>query len=176
MPRLTPVDPAKATGRVKEIFEGPLKGKHFNIFKAMANAPAALEVYLGMSGALAKSGLTGKEQEVIQLAIAEANNCAYCIDAHTVIGKMHGLTEAQTIEARRGSPSDPRLSAIAKFTLALQEKRGYVSDADVAAFKQAGYTDANLAEAVAVYALAYYTNIFNHANDTALDFPPAPKI
>jgi AhpD family alkylhydroperoxidase len=142
----------------------------------MANAPAALDVYLGMSGALAKSGLAGKEQEVIQLAVAEANHCGYCADAHTVIGKMYGLTEAQTIEARRGSLADPRLNAVAKFALALHEKRGSASDADIAAFKQAGFTDANIAEAVASYALALYTNSFNHVNHTTSDVPPAPKV
>ena len=176
MSRLPLIDPARAAGRAKEIFEGPLKGKAFNIFKAMANAPAALDVYLCMSGALSKCGLTGKELETVQLAVGEANQCSYCTDAHTVIGKMQGLTEAQTLEARRGSLADPRLNAIAKFTLALHEKRGFVSDADVAAFKQAGYTDANLAEALAAYALALYTNYFNHMNNTPIDFPTVAKV
>lgn len=176
MPRMTTIEPANATGHVKEVFEGPLKGKTFNIFKTMAHSPAALDAYLGLSGALGKGVLNGKEREVIQLAIGQANNCDYCAAAHTAIGKGMGLTEAQTIEARRGTLADAKLDALAKFALKIQEKRGFVSDADVASFKGAGYNEAAVAEVVANYALAVYTNYFNHVNQTVVDFPAAPKI
>lgn len=176
MPRMTTIDPATATGHVKEVFEGPLKGKTFNIFKTMAHSPAALDAYLGLAGALGKGVLNGKEREVIQLAIGQANNCDYCQAAHTAIGKGAGLTEAQTIEARRGTLADTKLDALAKFALKLHEKRGFVSDADMASFKGAGYNEAAVAEVVANYALAVYTNYFNHVNQTAIDFPAASKI
>ncbi len=176
MSRLPAVNPATATGRVKEVFEGPLKGKHFNIFKSMANSPAALDVYLGMAGALEKATLSAKEREVIQLAVGEANNCGYCVAAHTLIGKGAGLSEAQTVEARRGHLADAKLNALASFSLAIHEKKGHVSDADVSAFKAAGYGDGAVAEVVAVYALAVYTNYFNHVNATAVDFPAPPGI
>lgn len=177
MPRIPFVDPAKSAGRAKEVFEGPLKGKHFNIFKSMAQSPAMLDMYLGIAGAMSKASLTHKEQEVIQLAIAEAQNCDYCAAAHTAIGKGAGLTEAQTIEARRGSmPSDAKLNALAKFALAIHEKKGFVNDADVATFKGAGYNDAQVAEVVGSYIQMMFTSTFNHVNDTPVDFPPAPKI
>lgn len=176
MARLQLIDPATATGRVKEVFEGPLKAVQKNIFKYMANSPAALDVYLGMSGALKHSSLSDKEREVIQLAVGQVNNCEYCVDAHTAIGKMSGLTDAQTIEARKGKLADAKLNALARFALAIHEKKGFVSDQDVSAFKSAGYTDASIADAVACYALAVYTNYFNHVNHTPSDFPAAPKI
>lgn len=175
-PRIAPVDPAKATGHVKDVFDGPLKGKHFNIFKSMAASPAALDVYLAMSGAMSKASLSAKEQEVVQLAIGEANRCDYCAAAHTAIGQMVGLSKDQTIEARRGKITDPKLGALAKFALAMHEKKGFVADSDVQAFKAAGYTDAQLAEVVASYALATYTNYFNHVNNTPVDFPAPPKL
>lgn len=176
MPRMTTIDPAAATGHVKEIFEGPLKGKTFNIFKTMAHSPAALDAYLGLAGALGRGVLSGKEREVIQLAIGQVNNCDYCTAAHTAIGKGAGLTEAQTIEARRGALADPKLNALVRFTLNIHEKRGFVSDADLGAFRAAGYNEAAVAEVLANYALAVYTNYFNHVNETTTDFPPAPKI
>ncbi len=176
MPRILPVDPATATGRAKEIFEGPLKGKHFNIFQSMAAAPAVLDTYLAMSGALNGTSLSAKEREVIQLAVGEANNCGYCVAAHTVIGKGSGLTEAQTIEARRGKLTDPKLNALSRFALALHEKRGFISDSDARDFQAAGYSQGQMGEVVATYALAVFTNYFNHLNNTALDFPPAPVL
>ena len=63
-----------------------------------------------------------------------------------------------------------------KFTLAVHEKRGFVSEADLAAFRKAGYTDGHVAEVVACYALNVFTNTFNHVNDTAVDFPAAPVL
>jgi AhpD family alkylhydroperoxidase len=176
MPRISPINPATATGKVKEMLDGPLAGKHFNIFKSMAQSPAALQTYLGMAGATGSGTFSGKEREAIQLTMAEANNCGYCASAHTAIGKQLGLTDEQTIEARRGAMKDAKLNALVKFTLAINEKKGFVSDADVAAFKGAGYTEAHIAEVVANYALALYTNIFNHVNDTPVDFPAVAKI
>ncbi len=177
MPRLNVVNPESATGRAKEIFDGPLKGKHFNIFKGMANSPATLDMYLAMSGALSKASLSAKEQEVIQLATGQANDCGYCQAAHTAIGKSAGLTEEQTIGARSGSmPGDDRLNALAKFATALHEKRGFVSNEDLGAFRGAGFDDGAIAEAVAVYALATFTNYFNHVNESEVDFPQAPAI
>lgn len=177
MPRLHVMDPATATGKAREIFDGPLKGKHLNIFKGMANSPAALNFYLQGSGALAQGSLTAAEREVVQLAIAEANQCDYCLAAHTAIGKGAGLSEAQTIAARGGAIGDSaRLDALAKFALALHEKKGFVSADDLARFRAAGFDDGAIAEVVASYALAIYTNYFNHVNETAVDFPPAAPL
>ncbi|MBK9129099.1 MAG: carboxymuconolactone decarboxylase family protein [Phycisphaerales bacterium] len=176
MPRLNVVDPAHATGKAKELFEGPLKGMQINIFKGMANSPAALAAYLGMAGALKEGMLTEKEREVIALALAEAAGCHYCQAAHTMLGRRAGLSEAETLDARRGALSDSKLGALARFVLALNEKRGHVSDADIAAMKSAGYTDGHIAEAVAVVALNTYTNYFNNVNQTTVDFPPAPPL
>jgi uncharacterized peroxidase-related enzyme len=176
MPRLSVIEPTKATGRVQELFEGPLKGKAFNIFKGLANAPAALEFYVATSQALNGASLSAAEREVIQLAIAEANACDYCTAAHSAIGKMVGLTEAQTLEARRGTMADPRLNALAHFALAIHEKKGFVSDEDLARFRSAGFNDGHVAEVVAVYAQALFTNYFNHVNRTEVDFPPVPAI
>ena len=177
MPRLTVVDPANATGKAKELFDGPLKGKHLNIFKGMANSPAALEFYLNGSGALAGASLSAKEQEVVQLVFAQANKCDYCQAAHTAIGKGAGLTEDQTIAARtQGDLGDAKLTAIAAFAGALFEKRGFVSDDDIQAFKSAGYDDGAVAEIIAVSALATYTNYFNHVNETEVDMPTPPAV
>ncbi len=176
MPRLNVVDPQRAEGKVRELFEGPLQGKHFNIFKGLANSPAALEAYLALSGALQHAQLSAKEREYIALATAEANDCRYCLAAHTMLGKMAGLSDADMLAARRGDGTDPRLAALGRFVRALHEKKGYVSDADLAAVRAAGYTDGHIAEITAVYALNVFTNIFNHVNDTAIDFPAAPPL
>jgi uncharacterized peroxidase-related enzyme len=176
MPRIAPIDPATATGYAKEVFEGPLKGKTFNIFKSMATSRAVLEMYLSASGALNHATLSAREREMIQLAIGQANNCGYCSAAHTAISHGMGMADAQIIEARKGAMVDSKLNALVKFALNIHEKRGTVSDNDVQQFLAAGYTQAQIGEVVACYSLAIFTNYFNHVNDTPLDFPPASAI
>ncbi|MEM1330585.1 MAG: carboxymuconolactone decarboxylase family protein [Planctomycetota bacterium] len=176
MARLNSVDPATATGETREIFDGPLKGKHINLFKAMGNSPAVLNAYLGMAGALGKASLSSAELELVQLAIGQANSCDYCIAAHTVLGKGAGLSVEETIGARAGTLSDGKRGAIVRFAKALHEKRGFVGDEDIAAFRDAGYDDGAIGEVVAAYALATFTNYFNHVNGTEVDFPAAPAL
>ncbi len=49
MPRLTPIDPATATGEAKVLLDGVQKklGVTPNLLRTLANAPAALKAYLG---------------------------------------------------------------------------------------------------------------------------------
>lgn len=176
MPRLQVIEPANAEGKAKELFDGPLKGKHINIFKGMANSGAALDAYVQLSGALASGKLSGAERETIALALAEANDCDYCRAAHTAIGKTVGLSEEQTVAARRGALDDAKLNALATFARQLHERRGFVTDDELNAFRSAGYDDGHTAEVVANYALNTYTNYFNHVNDTAIDFPKVPAL
>lgn len=176
MPRLKTIDPKDATGKAKELFDGPLKGKHLNIFKAMANSPAVLDMYVQVAGALSQASLSEKEREAIALAVSEANGCGYCLAAHTFLGKNVGLSEEQTLEARRGDMKDERLDALVTFALALKEKSGWVSDGDIEQLRGAGFDDGAVAEVVAVYAQTLFTNVFNHVNDTDVDLPAAPAL
>lgn len=176
MPRLNVVDPARAEGRAKELFDGPLKGMHINIFKGLANSGAALDFYAQGTGALKGGKLSGAEREVIQLTIGQSNGCDYCLAAHTAVGQKEGLSQEQTVAARTGTLGDAKLSALSKFAGTIHEKRGWVSDEDLAAFRNAGYDDGHVAEVVAGVALAYFTNYFNHINQTEVDFPAAPSV
>ena len=176
MPRLKVVDPATTTGKVRELFDGPLAGKHLNIFKGVANSPAVLPAYVAFSGALKEGDLTDREREVIALVTAQANNCNYCLAAHTFIGKTVGLSDEETLDARRVNLKDAKLNALATFVKALHEKKGFVDDADLENFRAAGYGDSHIAEVVANYALNVMTNYFNHVNDTVVDLPAAPPL
>ena len=176
MPRLNTIDPATATGQAKEIFDGPLQGKHLNIFKGMANSPAALQAYLGMAGALGEGSLSGAEREVIALVTAQKNDCDYCLAAHTYMGKAAGLSEDQTVEARRGEMADTKLNALATFTKTLVDKNGFADEGDIQAFKDAGYTDEHVVETIANVGLNFYTNYFNHVNGTDVDLPTPPAL
>ena len=177
MARLQVIDPASADAPVKEIFDGPLKGKHFNIFKGLGNARSGLEAYLSLNQALSHSSLSNAEKEVIALVVGEKNNCDYCLAAHTAIGKGHGLTEDHTVDVRKGDATgNERIDAIATFVHRIIETKGFVTNEDLDAFKAAGFDDANVVDVVVAYSLNVFTNTFNHINDTAVDFPQAPAL
>ena len=78
----------------------------------------------------------------------------------------------EPVAARRGTiDDDAKLNALATFALAIHEKRGFIADEALAAFKDAGYTAAHVPEVLATYARATYTNFFNHVAETEIDFP-----
>jgi len=177
MPRLDVIEPEMASGDVKAIFDGPLKGKHFNIFKGMANAPSGLKAYLGLNEALSSSTLSDGEKETVALALAELNDCDYCAAAHTAIAKGAGVSEDDTVAIRKGdSTGNDRVDAIANLTRALHTKKGFVDDADLDAFRAAGFGDAEIVDVVVAYTLNTFTNYFNHLNQTEVDFPAAPAV
>jgi AhpD family alkylhydroperoxidase len=69
----------------------------------MAHSPAVARAYLGFAQALAGGRLPRRLREQITLVVGEANTCAYCVAAHTALGRRAGLTEEETKEARRAA-------------------------------------------------------------------------
>jgi uncharacterized peroxidase-related enzyme len=171
--RLPLIDPARASGQQKELLDAvrAKMGLVPNMTRALANSPAALRGYLDFSGALAGTSLSARQREQLALAVAEVNACGYCLSAHALIGGKLGLKEAQVLDARRGLADDMKTEALLRLAQRIVLERGHVKDADLRAAREAGVTDGELAETVAVVALNLFTNYFNHVADTPVDFP-----
>lgn len=178
MTRLAPVDHANASRPSQELLDGVQKklGMTPNMMKTMAHSPATLKAYLTLSESLAGGALSTKTRELIALAVGEANGCNYCLSAHSAIGKMVGLSDDQVLEARQGRSEDAKVNAILNFAVQVVEKRGQVSDQEVAAVRSAGVSDAEITEIVANTALNLFTNYFNQVADTNIDFPVAEPL
>jgi uncharacterized peroxidase-related enzyme len=143
-----------------------------NLFRLVSNSPAALEGYLGMSGALAKGSLPAPTRERIALVVAEFNSCNYCLSAHTYLGKhVAKLDDAEMTANRSGASNDPKADAAVRFAANVARARGHVSDADLRAVRVAGYDDAQIVEIVQHVALNVWTNYINLVGQTAVDFP-----
>ena len=142
----------------------------------MAHSPAVANAYLGFSQTLATGTLRPRLREQIALVVAEANQCGYCIAAHTALGKAAGLTEEETRAARRADSAVEKERVALDFAYQLVQERGIVADADFERVRQAGYTDGEIAEIVANVALNLFTNYFNHVAGTEVDFPAAPEL
>ena len=176
MARLTQISPEAASGRAGELLDAVKDrlGLVPNMTRAMANSPAALDGYLQLSGALGKGTLPAKLREQIALAVAQANECDYCLAAHYAVGRMVGLTAEQIRDSRLGTAVDPKADALIRFARKVVETRGRVGDTDLADVRDAGFDDGVIAEVVAHVALSVFTNYFNEVAETDLDFPNAP--
>lgn len=143
-----------------------------NLFRLVANSPAALEGYLGLNGALAKGTLDARTRERIALAVAEINGCSYCLSAHSYLGKnLAKLDEAELAANRRGASNDPQADAAVRFAVKIVNSRGHISDADLSAVRMGGYSDAQIVEIVLHVALNTLTNYVNEVAKTDIDFP-----
>jgi len=143
-----------------------------NVFRVMAQSPAALAGYLGLDGALGNGELDAKTRARIALAVAEANACDYCLSAHSYLGKYVALLDDADIAANRaGRSTDARADAAVQFAVKIVEARGHVTDADILAVKTAGYSDPEVLEIVLHVALNTLTNYVNEVARTEIDFP-----
>ena len=173
MARISPVDPATASGKASELL-GAVKAKLGlvpNMTRVMASSPVVLEAYLGFSGALGHGKLSAKLREQIALIVAETTRCSYCLSAHTAIGKLVGLSPVELAESRHGNSPDSRTVAALKFSQTLVLRGGNASDQDIGSLKQAGFGEGEIAEIIANVALNLFTNYFNKAAGVEIDFP-----
>jgi uncharacterized peroxidase-related enzyme len=143
-----------------------------NVFRVIANSPAALEGYLGLHGALGKGSLDAKTRERIALAVSEINGCNYCLSAHAYLARnLAKLDDAEIARNRDGASIDPKADAAVRFAAKVARERGNVTDADLQAVRRAGYTDADLIEIVLHVVLTILTNYVNEVAKTEIDFP-----
>ena len=170
----TPANIASAPAASRPLLEAVNKqlGLVPNLFRMVANSPAALEGYLGLSGALAKGALPAATRERIALAVAEFNGCDYCLSAHTYLGKnLAKLDESEIAANRAGGSNDAKADAAVRFAVQVINQRGHVSDDEVGKVRSAGYDEAQIVEIVQHVALNTWTNYINSVAQTVVDFP-----
>ncbi|OFW86840.1 MAG: peroxidase [Alphaproteobacteria bacterium RIFCSPHIGHO2_02_FULL_46_13] len=171
--RLSQIDPAAATGKVKEIMDATMAKLKIipNMYRVMATSPKVFEGYIDLNNAMNATSLSAKLKEQLAIAVAETNGCDYCLSAHTAIGTMLGVSADDLSAAQSGNASDAKSAAALQFARKVSSERGHVSDADLAAVKAAGYSDAEIVEIVAITATNILTNFVNNVAGTTIDFP-----
>ena len=142
-----------------------------NMMRTMAQSPSVLEGYLALDSALRHGLLSARVQAQLALVIAEANECDYSLSAHTAWGRGVGLSSDEVVASREGRAFDRRVEAALQFARAVVERRGDVTDQELARVREAGFGDAKIAEIIAHVALNVFANYFNRAAQTDIDFP-----
>jgi uncharacterized peroxidase-related enzyme len=146
-----------------------------NLLKMLALSPAALAGYQALRSALADGSLTAATRRRIALAVTEINDCDYCRSANIYFGRRHEMDDAELTANRNGASNDMRADAALRLAAKITRQRGHVSDADVAAFRAAGYSEPELIELVCQVALTTMTNYLNEIAGTEIDFPLVPR-
>ena len=142
-----------------------------NMFRLIAASPAALQGFTGNNGALART-LDVKTRERIALAVAQVNNCDYCLSAHSYLGlNLAKITPEEIALNRRGESGDAKADAAVRFAAKVVRERGKVSDGDIKAVRDAGFSDGQIVEIIAVTAENIFTNLLNVVAQTDIDFP-----
>ena len=173
MARIPYTDPGEATGRTKELLDTVQAklGATPNMTKAMAGS-AVLEGWLGLFGALGGGRIRPAVAERIALAVAESNECTYCLSVHSYVAEHAAKIDSADVEAARlYASNDPKADAALKFAQAVVRTRGAVPDDAFNAARTAGFEDAELAEIVGHVAINVLTNYFNNAFAIDVDFP-----
>jgi len=172
---IPPVESATgATAALYDQIRKSVGGSLPNLYAALGHlAPSGLSAVLNAEGVLSSGSLDKPDLETIKLSVSAETGCDYCEAAHSLLGKMAGLspgalrairTDATTGEAKR--------DALLRFVRLILRTHGTLDEKEVAAIRAAGYSDTQLADISLAIALTIYTNTFNRINDTAVDFPP----
>lgn len=143
-----------------------------NMYAGMANLPALLATYsFGYDRFRKEAGFSSVEQEVILLTVSRANECHYCVAAHSTLADTMSGVPAEVTDAIRGDEEipDPKLRALAEFTRVMSETRGNPSPAQAKAFLQAGYSETHILGIILAISVKVISNYSNHLFHTEVD-------
>lgn len=173
MPRIQPIEVQEADAKTAATLKAVQSklGVLPNMFTTMAHAPVVLGGYLQLSEILGQGRLNARQREVIALAVAQENQCEYCLSAHAALGKGAGLSEGDIERARAGDAPNPEDAAIARLALRIVRTRADLSDDELWHARHAGLDEGQILEVIAQVALNVLTNYVNRIAGTAVDFP-----
>jgi uncharacterized peroxidase-related enzyme len=178
MSRIQPINQENADPKALEITAAVKKalGVVPNMVATMAQSPAVADAWVSFNRALSQGSLSAQSRERLALVVAEENACDYCLAAHTYLGGKAGLSEQEILDNRRGISDKPRVAAALTFARKIVQTRGQVSDQDLAVLREHGFSEGEIAEIIANVALNVFTNYFNVAAGTEIDFPKAAAL
>ncbi|MFZ6727434.1 carboxymuconolactone decarboxylase family protein [Undibacterium sp. MH2W] len=146
-----------------------------NLYATFTYSETALGTYLALQNA--KSSLSSKAREVVNLVVSEVNACQYCLAAHTMVGKMVGFTDQQILEIRSGTAHfDTRLDALAQLVHNVAVTRGHTDKQLLQAFFDAGWNEGNLVDIMMAIGDKIISNYLHSTTEIPVDFPPAPAL
>jgi len=160
----------------QEIFDGLNKALGFvpNLYATIAYSDHGLKRYLDFQNA--KTSLSNKEKEAVNLIVSQINGCIYCQSAHLVLGKMNGFDDAQLLNIRKGKSENARLDALVKLAADITENKGNVNARNIEDFFAQGYTKETLVDLILQISDKTAMNYLHNLTKVPVDFPIAESL
>jgi len=160
----------------REIFDNLEKALGFvpNLYATIGYSDNGLKRYLDFQNA--KTSLSNKEKEAINLVVSQVNECIYCQSAHLVLGKMNGFDDNQLLNIRKGHSDNAKLNALVKLAADITRNRGNASDENVEDFFAQGYTRENLVDLILQVSDKTAMNYLHNLTKITVDFPLAASL
>ena len=140
-----------------------------NFLGVLAGSPAALRGYTRCRGELRHGALPLATLERIALAIAEHYRSKPGIAIHNRTARLAGLGIDEVARARDWDSGDPREAALLRYLKPLVTERGSSPQHLHEEAREAGWTDEQLLEAIAVLSLECFTAMVNVAGEVPVD-------
>lgn len=160
----------------QEIFDNLEKALGFvpNLFATIAYSDNGLSRLLAYQNA--KTSLSNKEKEAVNLIVSQVNGCVYCQSAHLVLGKMNGFSEEQLLDIRKGRSTDSKLNALVQLAESITANKGNASTELIDVFFANGYTNENLVDLILQVSDKTAMNYLHNLTQIPVDFPLAPSL
>jgi alkylhydroperoxidase family enzyme len=174
MPTLTPVDVETLTGSARETIERVQQrsGRIPNMVRLLVNSPAALDAYIGSATALSQGVLSSELQALVAVAVTAELGCDYSLAAVSGIARRSGVSDQALGAARTVESEDQRIAALLGFAVDLVRAHGHLPEARVEELKAQGFSDGEIAEAIAGVGLNTFRAYFNLTARPVMDFAP----
>ncbi len=159
-----------ATGALKAVYDAitQQRGKMSNIMRVHSLHPAAMqahmELYLKIMFSRRGGGLRRADRELIATVVSATNGCPYCVNHHAEALRFYWKDEARVAQAMQDYrlldlPEQTR--AMLDYAVKLTQAPASVSEADVAAMREAGFSDRDILDVNLI------TSYFNFVNRIA---------
>lgn len=141
-----------------------------NLAATMAESPSLVKGFFGLRAIYLGGTFSEADIQVLSLANAMANRCEWCVSFHSAFAIKAGVP-LEAVEALREGrlPAESRFRALSKFTQAMIQARGRVSDKETEEFLSAGFTKAQVLEVIVGIAFSTMANYAEHIGRPPLD-------
>jgi alkylhydroperoxidase family enzyme len=140
-----------------------------NFLGVLAGSPAALRGYARFRGELRHGSLPLPTLERIALAVAEHYRSKPGIAIHNRTARQAGVGIDEVALAREWESSDPKEAALLRYLKPIVQQPGSAPHHLLEEAREAGWTDEQLLEAIAVLALECFTAMVNVAGEVPVD-------
>lgn len=140
-----------------------------NFLGVLGGSPAALRAYVRFRAELRTGALPRLSLERIALAVAEHHRSRPGIALHERTARQAGLGIDEVSRARSWDSREPAQVALLRYLRAVVEDRGHVPMHLHEEAREAGWTDEQLLEGIAVVALESFTAMVNVAGEVPVD-------